>query len=55
MPVDADANGSYHIALKGLSLLKRLDAASENELKKFDMKISNADWFKFAQEKSYAE
>ena len=55
MPVDADANGAYHIALKGLSLLKRLDAASENELKKFDMKISNADWFKFAQEKSYAE
>jgi len=55
LPVDADANGAYHIALKGLSLLKRLDAASENELKKFDMKISNADWFKFAQEKSYAE
>ncbi len=55
MPVDADANGAYHIALKGLSLLKRFDAASENELKKFDMKISNVDWFKFAQEKSYAE
>ena len=55
LPVDADANGAYHIALKGLSLLKRFDAASEKELKKFDMKISNADWFKFAQEKKYAE
>ena len=55
LPIDADANGAYHIALKGLSLLKRFDAASEKELKKFDMKISNADWFKFTQEKSYAE
>ena len=55
LPVDADANGAYHIALKGLSLLKRFDVASEAELKKFDMKISNADWFKFAQEKSYAK
>ena len=54
LPLDADANGAYHIALKGLSLLKRFDAASEKELKKFDMKISNADWFKFTQEKNYA-
>ncbi|MBR3813955.1 MAG: hypothetical protein IKK38_08785 [Spirochaetaceae bacterium] len=48
-------NGAYHIALKGLVLLKRFDAASESELKKFDMKISNTDWFKFAQEKGCAE
>ncbi len=55
LPVDADANGAYHIALKGLSLLKRFDAVSEAELKKFDMKISNAEWFNFTQEKSYAK
>ena len=55
LPVDADANGAYHIALKGLSLLKRFDSAKESELKKFDMKLSNADWFKFAQEKEYAK
>lgn len=54
-PKDADANGAYHIALKGLSLLKRFDAADEKALKKFDMKISNADWFKFVQEKNYAK
>ena len=54
-PKDADANGAYHIALKGLSLLKRFDKAEEKELKKIDMKISNADWFKFVQEKEYAK
>lgn len=53
LPKDADANGAYHIALKGLSLLKRFDVADEKALKKFDMKISNADWFKFVQEKNY--
>lgn len=55
LPKDADANGAYHIALKGLSLLKRFDVADEKSLKKFDMKISNADWFKFVQEKNYAK
>lgn len=55
LPKDADANGAYHIALKGLSLIKRFDEADEKALKKFDMKISNADWFKFVQEKNYAK
>ena len=55
LPIDADANGAYHIALKGLSLIKRFDAADEKALKKFDMKISNAEWFKFVQEKNYAK
>ncbi len=55
LPKDADANGAYHIALKGVSLLKRFDKAEEKELKKFDMKISNADWFKFVQKKEYAK
>lgn len=53
LPKDADANGAYHIALKGLYLLKRFDVADEKSLKKFDMKISNADWLKFVQEKNY--
>lgn len=55
LPKDADANGAYHIALKGLYLLKQFDVADEKSLKKFDMKISNADWFKFVQEKNYAK
>ena len=55
LPVDADANGAYHIALKGLSLINKINLSKDDELKKFDMKISNADWFKFAQEKDYAK
>ena len=55
LPKDADANGAYHIALKGLYLLKAFDKTPEDQLKKVDMKISNADWFRFAQEKEYSK
>ena len=52
LPIDADANGAYHIALKGLYLL-------ENDFNRNDkgviQNISNADWFKFVQEKNYAK
>lgn len=43
LPVDADANGAYHIALKGLYLLM-------NPLTK---KIENKKWFQFMIEKPY--
>lgn len=50
LPIDADANGAYHIALKGLYLL-------ENDFNRNDkgviQNISNADWFKFVQGKEY--
>lgn len=50
LPIDSDANGAYHIALKGLYLL-------ENDFNRNDkgviQNISNADWFKFVQEKNY--
>ena len=52
LPIDADANGAYHIALKGLYLL-------ENDFNRNDkgviQNISNAEWFKFVQEKNYAK
>lgn len=52
LPIDADSNGAYHIALKGLYLL-------ENDFNRNDkgviQNISNADWFKFVQEKNYAK
>ena len=51
-PVDADANGAYHIALKGLYLLQNDFNLNE---KGYIENISNADWFKFVQEKNYAE
>ena len=48
LPVDADANGAYHIALKGLYLLE--NDFNRNE-KGVIQNISNAEWFKFAQTK----
>lgn len=53
LPKDADANGAYHIALKGLELLRRFDKSEEAALKKAEMKISNKDWFNFVQNKEY--
>lgn len=43
LPVDADANGAYHIALKGLYLIKNSQTK----------KIENEKWFKFMVEKPY--
>ena len=43
LPIDADANGAYHIALKGLYLLMN------PQIKK----IENEKWFKFMVEKPY--
>jgi CRISPR-associated protein Cpf1 len=46
-PKDADANGAYHIAKKGLLLLKRLNEIPDG--KKPELAIKNADWLTFAQ------
>lgn len=43
LPVDADANGAYHIALKGLYLLNHPDAK----------KIEHAEWLRYMAEKTY--
>lgn len=52
LPKNADANGAYHIALKGLLLLKeRINKNAD----KVDLKISHEDWFKFVQTKEYAK
>ena len=45
LPVDADANGAYHIALKGLYLL----------LNPQTKKIENEKWLRFMVEKPYME
>ena len=50
LPIGADANGAYHIALKGLYLLKNNFNLND---KGFIENISNAGWFKFAQKKEY--
>ncbi|MBQ9764161.1 MAG: type V CRISPR-associated protein Cas12a/Cpf1 [Phascolarctobacterium sp.] len=53
LPKDADANGAYHIALKGLYLLQQINAVGENE--RVDLGIKNEDWFKFVQTKEYVK
>ena len=45
LPIDADANGAYHIALKGLYLLNNPQTK----------KIENEKWFQFMIEKPYIE
>lgn len=51
LPIDADANGAYHIALKGLYLLRNNFNLND---KGYIESIKDADWFRFAQEKPYA-
>jgi hypothetical protein len=47
LPKDADANGAYNIARKGLILLKKI---KETDLsKKVDLRQNNKEWLNFAQ------
>lgn len=48
MPIDADANGAYHIALKGKMLLDRINEYGV-DIGYAKMKIDNASWFDFVQ------
>lgn len=47
-PKDADANGAYHIALKGELMLRMIDYDSEAAYVKLP-NITNAEWLKFVQ------
>lgn len=50
LPKDADANGAYHVARKGLKMLRQLSDIAE--VKKAKLAVSNEDWLKFVQEES---
>lgn len=57
LPIDADANGAFHIALKGLYLVEQIkknwiegQAFNRNLLK-----IDNATWFDYVQNKKYKD
>ena len=47
LPENADANGAYNIARKGLMLVDRIKASDEKL--KVDYSITNADWLTYAQ------
>lgn len=51
LPIDADANGAYHIALKGLLCLQRIDQyADENGRIDWSyLDIKQEDWFRYMQ------
>ncbi len=48
LPVDADANGAFHIAKKGLWALQQI-RSHEGEWKKLKLAISNKEWLQFVQ------
>lgn len=48
LPVDADANGAYNIARKGLWILQQIQNAGTNN-GKIRMAISNKEWLEYAQ------
>lgn len=49
LPKDADANGAYHIAKKGLWALEQINDYKGNNWKKLKLAISNKDWLSFVQ------
>ena len=50
-PNNADSNGAYNIARKGLMLIERIKKADENQLDKLDLKITKEDWLNYIQNK----
>jgi CRISPR-associated protein Cpf1 len=53
LPKDADANGAYNIARKGLWVIRQIKQSSS--MKELKLAISNKEWLRFAQEKPYLE
>ena len=51
LPENADANGAYNIARKGLMMIEQIKNAEDLDTIKFD--ISNKAWLNFAQQKPY--
>lgn len=47
LPANADANGAYNIARKGLMIIDRIKKA--DNIDKLDLSITNKDWLAFAQ------
>lgn len=51
LPKDADANGAYNIARKGLWAIQRIKGTAEGD--KLGLAITNKEWLQFAQQKPY--
>lgn len=53
LPKDADANGAYNIARKGLWAIRKIQVTPSGE--KLNLAISNREWLQFAQQKPYLD
>ena len=53
LPIDADANGAYNIARKGLWVLRQIQDSKPGD--KLNLALSNKEWLRFVQEKSNFE
>ena len=51
LPIDADANGAYNIARKGLWAIRKIQETRDDE--KPSLNITNKEWLQFAQTKPY--
>lgn len=49
LPKDADANGAYHIAKKGLMWLEQIQSFEGNDWKKLDLDKTNRGWLNYIQ------
>ncbi|MCM1156886.1 MAG: type V CRISPR-associated protein Cas12a/Cpf1 [Bacteroidales bacterium] len=50
LPENADANGAYNIARKGLWIIEQIKNTDIRQLDKIKLAISNKEWLKYAQE-----
>ena len=51
LPKDADANGAYNIARKGLWVIRKIKDSADGE--RPNLAITNKEWLQFAQQKPY--
>ena len=49
LPVDADANGAYHIARKAQWAIQRIKDCDEADIEKISIAISNKQWLEYVQ------
>ena len=50
LPINADANGAYNIARKGLWVIEQIKQTDDSKLGRPNLKMDNETWLKYAQE-----